>query len=115
MKECPIEGFAFTSTTPKVVALKRGMTLQRIKEVTLRKLYREAQERFVIIHFCYTTRLCGGVSHYTAIEMTEDDDVEAFFGIYDSIELKTMLEYMALNKRGGELFKKDFSKLLTLE
>jgi len=26
-----------------------------------------------------------------------------------------VLEYMALNERGGELFKKDFSKLLSLE
>jgi len=30
-----------------------------------------------------------GVSHYTAIEIIEDDDVEALFGIYDSIELYT--------------------------
>jgi len=28
---------------------------------------------------------------------------------------RIMLEYMALNERGGELFKKDFSKLLTLK
>ena len=27
----------------------------------------------------------------------------------------TLLEYMALNERGGELFKKDFRKLLSLE
>ena len=26
-----------------------------------------------------------------------------------------MLEHMALNERGGELFKKDFRKLLSLE
>ena len=26
-----------------------------------------------------------------------------------------VLEYMALNERGGELFKKDFSKILSLE
>ena len=36
------------------------------------------------------------------------------FGKLLSLEWK-MLEYMALNERGGELFKKDFRKLLTLE
>ena len=29
--------------------------------------------------------------------------------------MSNVLEYMALNERGGELFKKDFSKLLSLE
>jgi len=69
----------------KVIAIKREITLQRMKEVIIRKLHREAEERVTTIHFRYPTRLGGGVSHYTAIEMTEDDDVEAFFGIYDSI------------------------------
>jgi len=78
--------------TPKVVAIKREMTLQRMKEVILRKLHREAGERVTTIHFCYLTRLGGGVSHYTAIEMTEDDDVEALFGIYDSIQLQSRPE-----------------------
>jgi len=87
MNECPIEGVTFTSRAPKVVALKRGITLQRVKEVILRKLHREAQERVATMHFRYPTRLGGGVSHYTAIEMTKDDDVEALFRIYDSIEL----------------------------
>jgi len=87
--ECPIEGVTFTSRAPKVVALKRGITLKRMKEVILRKLHREAQERVATMHFRYPTRLGGGVSHYTTIEMTEDDDVEAFFDICDSIELQT--------------------------
>jgi len=29
MNECHIEGVTFTSTTPKVVALERGIILQR--------------------------------------------------------------------------------------
>jgi len=41
-----------------------------------------------MMHFRYPTRLGGGVSHYTAIEMIEDDGVEALFGIYDSVELQ---------------------------
>jgi len=81
MKECPIEGCTFSSMTPKVVAINRVMSLQRMKEVILRKLHREVEERVATIHFRYPTRLGGGVSHYTAIEMTKDDDVEAFFGI----------------------------------
>jgi len=32
MKKCLIEGCTFSSMTPKVVAIKRGMTLQRMKE-----------------------------------------------------------------------------------
>jgi len=92
MNECPIEGVTFTSRAPKVVALKRGITLERMKEAILRKLYREAQERVATMHFRYPTRLGRGVSHYIAIEMTEDDDVEALFGIYDSIELQTRPE-----------------------
>jgi len=87
MNECPIEGVTFTSRAPKVVALKWGITIERMKEVILRKLYREAQERVATMHFRYPTRLDGGVSHYIAIEITEDDDVEALFDIYDSIEL----------------------------
>ena len=63
-----------------------------MKEVILRKLHREAQERVATMHFRYPTRLGGGVSHYTTIEMTEDDDVEVLFGIYDSIELQTRPE-----------------------
>jgi len=42
MNECPIEGVTFTSRAPKEVALKRGITLKRMKEVILRKLHREA-------------------------------------------------------------------------
>ena len=78
--------------TPKVVAIKKGMTLQRMKEVILRNLNREVEERVATIHFRYPTRLGGGVSHYTTIEMIEDDDVEAFFGIYDSIQLQSRPE-----------------------
>ena len=78
--------------TPKVIAIKREMTLQRMKEVIIRKLHREAEEMVATIHFRYPIRLGGGVSHYTAIEMTEDDDVEAFFDIYDSIQLQTRPE-----------------------
>ena len=89
MNECPIEEVTFTSRTPKVVALKRGITLQRMKEVILRKLHKEAQERVATMHFRYPTRLGGEVSHYTTIEMTEDDDVQVLFGIYDSIKLQT--------------------------
>jgi len=89
MNECPIEGVTFTSRAPKVVALERGITLERMKEVILRKLHKEAQERVATMHFRYPTRLGGGVSHYTAIEMTENDDVEVLFGIYDSIQLQT--------------------------
>jgi len=85
MKECPIEGWTFSSMTPKIVAIKRGMTLKSMKEVILGKLHREVEERVA-------TRLGGGVSHYTAIEMTEDDDVEVFFGMYDSIQLQTRPE-----------------------
>jgi len=88
MNECPIKGVTFTSRALKVVALKRDITLQMVKEVILRKLHREAQERVATMHFRYPTRLGGGVSHYIAIEMTEDDDDEALFGIYDSIELQ---------------------------
>ena len=92
MKECHIEGCTFSSMTPKVVVIKRGMTLQRMKEVMIEKLHRKAEERVTTFHFSYPTRLGGWVSHYTAIEMTEDDDVEAFFGIYDSIQLQTRPE-----------------------
>jgi len=74
--------------TPKVVAIKRGMILQRMKEDILKKLHREAEKRVATCHFRYSTRLGGGISHYTAIEMTEDDDVEVFFVIYDSIQLQ---------------------------
>jgi len=42
-----------------------------------------------MMHFRYPTRLGRGVSHYTTIKMTEDDDVEALFDIYDYIELQT--------------------------
>jgi len=45
MNKCPIEGVTFTFTTPKVVSLERGITLQRMKEVILRKLHRTADER----------------------------------------------------------------------
>jgi len=89
MNECLIEGVTFISRVPKVVALKSGITLERMKEVILRKLHREAQERVATMHFRYPTRLGGGVSQYTTIEMTEDDDVEVLFDIYDSIELQT--------------------------
>jgi len=88
MKECLIEEVTFTSATSKVVSFKRDMILQMIKEVILRKLHREAQEMVVMMHFCYLTRLGIGVNHYTTIEKTEDDDVDAFFNIYDSIELQ---------------------------
>ena len=36
------------------------------------------------------------------------------FGIEELLTF-TLLEYMALNERGGELFKKGFHKLLSLE
>ena len=49
----------------------------------------KAQERVAMMHFRYPTRCGGGVSHYTATKITEDDDIEALFGIYDSIELQT--------------------------
>jgi len=32
MKECLVEGCTFSFMIPKVVAIKRGMTLQRMKE-----------------------------------------------------------------------------------
>ena len=58
-KECPIEGCTSSSITPTIIAIKRGMTLQRMKEVILIKLHREAEERVTTIHFCYPTRLDG--------------------------------------------------------
>jgi len=89
VNECPIERVTFTSMLLKVVALKRSITLQRMKKVILRKLHREEEERVATMHFFYPTRLGGGVTHYTATEIIKDDDVEGLFNIYESIELQT--------------------------
>jgi len=89
MNECRIQGIMFTSRVPKVVILKRDITLQRMKEVILIKMHREAKERFAMMNFRYPTRLGGALSHYTTIGMTEDDDVKVLFDNYDSIELQT--------------------------
>jgi len=51
MKEWLIERCTFGSMTPKVVAIKRGMTLQSMKEVIIGKLHREVEETIATIHF----------------------------------------------------------------
>jgi len=88
MSECHIEGVTFTSMTPKVVALERSITLQKIKEVIFRKLHGTVEKRVITtIHFRYPTRLGKELSHYTVIDIIKDDYVEALLGIYDFIEL----------------------------
>ena len=57
IKECHIERITFTSITLKVVIIKGDITLQRMKEVIIRKIYRKAKERLVTIHFRYPIRL----------------------------------------------------------
>jgi len=55
--------------------LSSVITLQRMKEVILKKLYRTVEEMIMTMHFRYLTRLGGGVSYYTIIEIAEDDVV----------------------------------------
>lgn len=83
MIECPIEVFLI-----KWIIYK-GWKKSSSKDS------RELEERVTTMHFHYLNELKGGggvVNHYTVIEMIEDDDIEAFFDIYDSIGLQTELD-----------------------
>lgn len=59
MNEWSTNRVTLTFTTPKVVSLKRGITLQRMKEVILIKLHKKPEESVTTMHFRYLTRLGG--------------------------------------------------------
>ena len=60
----------------------------------------------------------GGVLYEPALPALETSNQSEQFVIdviFAQRQRRILLEYMALNERGGELFKKDFRKLLSLE
>jgi len=87
INEKSIEGSMFSSPRPKIMALKKCISLQWMKKPILRKLHRDPQEKVATIHFYYPIRLSSGLNHHTAIEINDDDDVQSFFGICESVEL----------------------------
>ena len=89
---CPNEEVTFTSPSSNLVSVRRGITLQALKKVIHKKLRRDRNERVSTIHLRYPIRLGPGVTNYTAVELNDDEDVQAIFNIHDSIQAQAGIE-----------------------
>ncbi|XP_020224181.1 uncharacterized protein LOC109806214 [Cajanus cajan] len=105
INQCSNEGITFSSPSAKLVRINRGITLERLQRVIHRKLHRQDSERVASIHFRYPIRLGPGVSNYTCVELTDDEDVEALFNVHDSNQLQSdIMDQMIAYIYNGKMY-----------